>query len=102
MFWCLVFQVLAEQQVVSELEGTLSKRAAEYDQFEAQIQSEHDEEVSALHQQKDQLSRQLNRQLEELKQRYVKQENQVPYYHACTCIHICACWYKSFSKMAKN
>lgn len=57
------------------MEATLTRRTAEHEQVEAQIQTEHDEEVQALHQQK----QQLVRQLEDTKLRYtqsIKEQDQ--------------------------
>ncbi len=57
------------------MESTLRQKMVEHEQVEAQIQTEHDEEVQALHQQK----QQLIRQLEDSKLRYnqsIKEQDQ--------------------------
>ena len=61
-------QLACEQALVGDMEATMTQKIAEHDQLEAQIQTEHEEEVKALHQQKQQLARQLD----DAKMRYHK------------------------------
>lgn len=60
MLLSLHAQLANEQDIASEMEATINRKIAEHEQVEAQIQTEHDEEVQALHQQKQQLARQLD------------------------------------------
>ena len=59
-------QLKHEQDRSSELESTLLNKIEEHDQLDAQFQAEHEEEVRALRQQKQQLARQI----EEIKTHY--------------------------------
>lgn len=62
----IFFQLKVEQEKSSDLEATLLHKMKEHDQLDAQFQAEHEEEVRALRQQK----QQLIRQIEELKSHY--------------------------------
>ncbi len=68
----------------AELEKTLVEKIQEHDQQELQFHTEHEEEVMALHQQKQQLAKQMD----ELKKHYHKllndQDNQVNF-SMCIC-----------------
>lgn len=59
-------QLKHEQIRSSDLESTLLSKMEEHDQLDAQFQAEHEEEVRALRQQKQQLARQI----EEIKTHY--------------------------------
>lgn len=59
-------QLKHEQVRSSDLESTLLSKMEEHDQLDAQFQAEHEEEVRALRQQKQQLARQI----EEIKTQY--------------------------------
>lgn len=59
LFHCHPLQLSNEQCIVSEMEATLHKKMEEHEELESQIQTEHEEEVKALYQQKQQLVRQL-------------------------------------------
>ncbi len=75
MIVTVTIQLASEQAIVNEMESTLRCQMVEHEQVEAQIQTEHDEEVQALHQQK----QQLVRQLEDTKLRYsqsIKEQDQ--------------------------
>ena len=65
----------------------MTRKIAEHDQLEAQIQTEHDEEVKALHQQKQQLARQLEDTKKHYHQLAKEQDQHVRvacYVHHCT------------------
>lgn len=67
-----LFQLKHEQVRSSDLESTLLSKMEEHDQLDAQFQAEHEEEVKALRQQKQQLARQI----EEIKTHYQQLVNE--------------------------
>ena len=86
----------------SELESTLAGKMEECELLETQITAEHEEEVRALRQQK----QQLIQQLDELKENYQNilddQEQEVCYCmlaeNLCLCTPVCRLWQVLYSQ----
>lgn len=85
MFVCFLYQLEQEQSILGEMEATLNRKMAEHEELETQIQTEHDEEVKALYQQKQQLARQL----EEAKMSYYQSIDEQDQRVRIRCLELC-------------